>query len=41
MDLKIANRGKEHLIDQLLFATGMVGQLQTKRHHLGAPKSAD
>lgn len=50
MDLKIANRGKDFLIDQLkgertgffeklLSATRTVGQLETKLHHLDAPKS--
>jgi hypothetical protein len=52
MDLKIANRGKDYLIDQLnkertgffeklLSATRTVGQLETKLLHLGAPKSED
>jgi len=50
LDLKIANRGKDYLIDQLkgertgffeklLSATRTVGQLETKLHHLDAPKS--
>ncbi len=52
LDLKIANRGKDYLIDQLkgertgffeklLSATRTVGQLETKLHHLDAPKSDD
>ena len=50
MDLKIANRGKDYLIDQLkgertgffdqlLSANKTVGQLETKLHRLDAPKS--
>lgn len=50
LDLKIANRGKDYLIDQLkgertgffeklLSATRTVGQLETKLLHLDAPKS--
>ena len=49
MDSKIANRGKEYLIDQLkgertgffdqlLSANKMVGQLETKLHQLEGPK---
>ena len=52
LDLKIANRGKDYLIDQLkgertgffeklLSATRTVGQLETKLLHLDAPKSDD
>ena len=52
LDLKIANRGKDYLIDQLkverigvfeklLSATRTVGQLETKLLHLDAPKSED
>jgi hypothetical protein len=52
LDLKIANRGKDYLIDQLkgertgffeklLSATQTVGQLETKLLHLNAPKSED
>lgn len=47
MDLKITNRGKDYLIDQLkveragfieklLSANRTVGQLETKLHHLDA-----
>jgi len=50
MDLKIANRGKDYLIDQLkgertdffeklLTANRTVGQLETKLHQLDEPKS--
>ena len=50
MDLKIANRGKDYLIDelkderagffdQLLSAKRTVGQLETKLHLLGGPKT--
>jgi len=49
MDLKIANRGKDYLIDQLkgermgffnqlLSANRTVGQLETKLHQLEEPK---
>ena len=52
LDLKIANRGKDYLIDQLkgertgffeklLSANRTVGQLETKLHQLDAPKSDD
>jgi hypothetical protein len=50
VDLKIANRGKDYLIDQLkdervgffeklLSANRTVGQLETKLHQLESPKS--
>lgn len=52
LDLKITNRGKDYLIDQLksertgffeklLSATRTVGQLETELQHLDAPKSDD